>query len=269
MSYIIIGTTGNFSRQLQQLIPEHKRLMLGKEIFETWNESQEIRALESKEYQIQKGDYLINTIGITSPNYSLESLRRVNLEFPKYLYHLSKKFELNLITLGSVHENYPNLFLNNNYMIVKKELKSFLEENSYANSFHFQFHTWYGGARLKKEMFLGQIITALRNNSIFLMSSGKQIREYHHIEDDALCLLDVLTYANFGRQVIEHGNPLTLQEIAFHIFSYFDRTHLLRFDLNNSQFDDLYLMTVLEPIKTKCSFRSTLDGIIKYVEYHL
>ena len=49
---------------------------------------------------------------------------------------------------------------------------------------HLHLHTLYGG-RPQAHMFLGQMIRALERGAEFAMSSGEQLREYHHVHDIA------------------------------------------------------------------------------------
>lgn len=265
MKSLILGTTGNFSIELQKKIPENSRIMIDRNHFEIWSRSSSKRELINRFSKFQ-ATHLFYTIGITSPSESLSSLRSINFELPRYLYSLCRELEINLVTLGSIHENYPNLFLNNNYISVKKELNHFLCQNQYKNSYHVQFHTWYGGKKLKSDMFLGQIVTSLRNKSIFTMSSGQQVREYHHIEDDVVCLLKKLNSLNNGCYNISHGEFLTLRELATHVFKHFKMEHLLKIDIVKSDEDDVMSLERFKLINCQCYFRPSLEGVIKYIE---
>lgn len=268
MRSIIIGTSGNFSIELQKKIPKNFQVLFGRQLLEMWNENSSKKVFIDHLAKHQATN-LIYTLGITSPKESLSSLRRINFEFPRYLYSVSKELEMNFVTLGSVHENYPSLFSDNNYISVKKELNQFLKENSFKKSYHFQFHTWYGGERLKNDMFLGQIVLSLKNRSVFTMSSGQQLREYHHVEDDAICVLKMLRNLGTGCYTVSHGEYLTLRQIAHHIFKYFEMEHLLRIDMDNIIEGDITSIQNPNNVNSQCYFRPSLEGIVKYIETKL
>ena len=173
------------------------------------------------------------------------------------------------MTLGSIHETIQEMCTDNPYLESKKELEQFLVKNNFVNSAHFQIHTWYGGQNLQPEMFLGQIINSLKNKTIFNMSDGKQVREYHHVFDDATCMLKNLKNAVGGIHVISHGERLSLKEIAYGIFQYFDCMDLLdlnkiappRFEVKDES--DLGLKI------SQCEFRPTMKGLIDYIEKNI
>jgi nucleoside-diphosphate-sugar epimerase len=187
-----------------------------------------------------------------------------NYEFPRYLYTLCQQTGLKLITLGSVHENYPQLLSSNLYLQSKFKLKEFLVKKDFKDSLHFQFHTWYGGNKVHEQMFLGQIINSIRHRSVFKLNSGDQKREYHHIEDDAKCLLKTLLKRSVGCFEISHGQPVTLRDISNSIFSFFncedylqiaDSPILAEYDINYDVFKT-----------SNCAFRPTIEGLINYVQ---
>jgi nucleoside-diphosphate-sugar epimerase len=267
MSFLIVGANGNFSLQLQEMLQIDNPVIIDKNLYGEWeNYNFDLIskiAKSSKEYGYK---YLINTVGVISKNYSADFITYWNYLFPKHLYQICHELNLTLVTLGSIHENILEMCIDNPYLESKKELKQFLSKNNFKNSVHFQFHTWYGGHNVQPEMFLGQIINSLKNKTVFNMSDGKQIREYHHVFDDATCLLNNLKNNVSGIRAISHGERLTLEEIARGIFRYFDCEDLLylgkirpvQFDIRKERYLELEI--------SKCEFRPTMKGLVKYVE---
>ena len=270
MSFLIVGTNGNFSTQLQEIARIDNSLVIDKSIYGNWdnNNCTLISKITSaiKEYDLR---YLINTVGIISRNYSNDFIEYWNYLFPKHLYRICEDLNLTLVTLGSIHETVPEMCANNPYLKSKKELEQFLVKNDFKNSVHFQFHTWYGGRNINSEMFLGQIINALRNGTVFNMSDGKQMREYHHIFDDTTCVLRNLEREIVGSYGISHGEKLSLEEIARKIFTYFGYERLLNLNHFISPKFEVREETHLRYDISDCTFRPTVEGLIDYVKKNI
>lgn len=116
-------------------------------------------------------------------------------------------------------------------------------------------------------MFLGEIMNAINSNEVFHMSSGKQLREYHHIEDDVDSIIELLENNMGGILQINHGDARPIREIAQNIFRYFDKESLL--DINyNSDPPGENLLTRFQPLKiSSCNtFRPIFPSLTTYLE---
>lgn len=265
MKSIIIGSSGNFSLQLQQLVTPENCLIIGKDKYKNGLEIN--LDLENHIAQINSSgefEYLVNTVGVISKVANYKEIMLWNYEFPKYLYRVCQQTGLKLITLGSVHENYSQLLPNNLYLQSKFKLKEFLDNKDFKDSIHFQFHTWYGGDKIHEQMFLGQVINSIKHRSIFKLNSGDQKREYHHIEDDAKCLLKTLLKSSIGCYEISHGQPITLRDISNSIFSFFNCEDYLQ--ISESPILAEYYINYDVFTKSNCTFRPTIEGMISYVQ---
>ncbi len=146
--------------------------------------------LDSKIY----GDFIFAG-GITDPLVAVEKINYSNIEFPKRVIEATfDHSDFRYLTVGSIHENVE-LFYNNNYLRSKLELGRLIEKKSYESNvkdrfLHLPLHTLYGG-KPKDHMFLGQIAKAIKNGTVFRMSSGLQLREYHHVEDIAVTVRSI------------------------------------------------------------------------------
>jgi hypothetical protein len=270
MSFLIIGANGNFSSWLQEILMVNNSMVINRDMYRDWETSDSTLyncvADISQKYNSR---YLVNTVGIVSKKYPPDFIRYWNYLFPQYLYNMCKDLGLILVTLGSVHETIPEMCRNNPYLESKRELEGFLKEKDFENSVHFQIHTWYGGRKVHPEMFLGQIIDSVKNKTVFDMSDGRQLREYHHIFDDAVCISRNLNNDVRGVHNISHGEIFTLAEIASGIFQHFGCEELLKLDMiNNARFDVRDKKYFVQST-SDCKFRPTMKGLIEYVEKNI
>ena len=103
MKFIIVGANGNFSSQLQSSLAPKDYVVINKETYASglgFNHDFEKtinQIIASGDYQ-----YLINTVGVISKDQLNKDVLLWNYEFPKYLYEVCQKFNLKLVTLGSV-----------------------------------------------------------------------------------------------------------------------------------------------------------------------
>ena len=167
-----------------------------------------------------------------------------NYEFPKRF--VEKFFGLNIgfqqsagdplcrfLTFGTVTENFPEMVQANSYIRSKKRLRDWVETqaNEHPRMFrHIQLHTLYGGLPAP-HMFLGQIAGALQNDAQFEMSSGEQLREYHHIDDIARSVAALLAQdwgPNEPILTLSSGSTVQLRVLAQEIFSAFGKADHLK-----------------------------------------
>lgn len=267
MSFLIIGANGNFSSQLQEILMVDNSMVINKDMYGDWeNSDSKLSSMVSDISQKFNSRYLVNTVGIVSKKYSPDFVRYWNFSFPKYLYNMCQDLGLILVTLGSIHENITKMCRDNPYLESKRELQQFLIKKDFENSVHFQIHTWYGGRKVHPEMFLGQIIDSLKNKTVFEMSGGMQLREYHHLFDDTICILKNLHNDVRGVHHISHGEIFTLKEIAFGIFQHFGCEELLKLDMIDTERFDVRDKSYFVQRNSDCRFRPTMKGLIEYVE---
>jgi nucleoside-diphosphate-sugar epimerase len=111
-------------------------------------------------------------------------------------------------------------------------------------------------------MFLGQIYTSLRDKTPFHMSSGKQLRELHHVDDDVLIIEAALRKGTIKQIVISHGKPLQLNEVADYLFNSFGLRELLRKNvLPDNPYDNYSKIFAASPNLDVISHRDPLKSI--------
>ncbi len=180
---------------------------------------------------------IVIAAGLVDPKLPETALREANVELPCRIFtRLASTPGTRFVTLGSVMEHFDQACASNAYLRSKRELARWIESHSEARARHLRLHTVYGGpaAHLKPHMFLGMIITALDQRTPFSMSSGEQLREYHHVEDIARSILRFLdetqiwaTGAPFAHD-LSSGQPVRLSDLAQSIFDALGTTGQLK-----------------------------------------
>jgi nucleoside-diphosphate-sugar epimerase len=174
--------------------------------------------------------------GVTDPRSSVADLMHSNCEFPRKIIEAAMCISgVRCLTLGTVFERFPEFLETNPYSRSKAELASWLTHVASQSEFrrrvlHVRLHTVYGGAP-KPFMFLGQMAEALRSGADFHMSSGEQLREYHHADDIGGCLRNLLHDEwEFSSPILEinSGEPVRLAQLAKAVFSAHRKTHQLK-----------------------------------------
>jgi len=172
--------------------------------------------------------------GITDPLVAEEKINYSNIEFPKRVIEATfDHSDFRYLTLGSFQENDQLFYKNNKYLKSKLELGNWIVKKSQKSNgknrfLHLRLHTLYGG-KPKEHMFLGQITNAIKNETVFRMTSGLQLREYHHVDDIAVTIRSILERDwSFGPVVeINSGKPVRLAKLAKDIFKAFRKENLL------------------------------------------
>jgi nucleoside-diphosphate-sugar epimerase len=228
---LLVGKKGNLSLALQQMYKNADIRIVGSDIASRW-------AIEGGDKEIE-GDLkklgifpevILNAAGEINSNTGFINLCNVNFYLPKNLETFSQNFGATLVTFGTIMENLIELSSSNPYLLSKRRYFEYITEqlDYNTNSLHLQIHTWYGVANPHKNMFLSQMIQALKNKEIFHMSNGNQLREYHHIQDDMVALQTLLNLKTRGVIQMNHGETVSLKDLATTVFDYFDSAELLK-----------------------------------------
>ncbi len=115
-------------------------------------------------------------------------------------------------------------------------------------------------------MFLGQLYNAIKHKEEFNMSSGYQIREYHHLDDVAESVDVILSKNTHGIIELTSGNGIKLRDLATGIFEELNVTHLLNIGSVDIQHKDKFSN---DYIKNKdlelVDFRNPIKGVCDYL----
>ncbi|RYF39747.1 MAG: NAD(P)-dependent oxidoreductase [Comamonadaceae bacterium] len=128
---------------------------------------------------------------------------------------------------------------------------------------HLRIHTLYGGGTPAPFMFLGQMLEALRERRPFAMSSGRQLREYHHVDDDARAIGVIADRPIAGVIEVNHGAPLSLNELATGVFAGLGCERLLHVGALPDPIEDNYGAELARPAFLEgLDFRDTVAGVV-------
>jgi nucleoside-diphosphate-sugar epimerase len=179
--------------------------------------------------------------GLTDPRQPAQCLFRSNTQFPQSVIAATRCIRgCRYVTFGSVLERLGGDMANNAYATSKIKLAEWVKEQVERNStnwnlkgriIHLQIHTLYGGLEPAPHMFLGQLVAALRLHQPFAMSTGQQLREYHHVDDVAGSVNRLLSFSPWPLDPIltlSSGQPVQLGALARAVFEAAGRTSDLR-----------------------------------------
>ena len=158
----------------------------------------------------------------------------------------------------------------NRYYASKKRFGNYISEFSIKSklALHLRIHTLFGGATPEPYMFLGQILHAMQTENIFKMTSGEQLREYHHLSDDTKAILKLASSPLHGPLDLSHGSPVKLKDLAHYIFEGFGQLSKLQVGVIPPPENDNFSQIFLRPeVLREEYFRDTLPSVLYYLRY--
>lgn len=218
--------------------------------------------------------------GDINPRSSAGQLQLVNAEAPWQLFQMLTKAavqltlppgRVRLVTFGSVLEDRTAIAEVNPYIASKAKLFDYFRNNasllaSPVNWIHIRLHTLYGTRPPPPFMFLGQLEEALKSQSVFSMSAGNQLREYHHAHDVADNVLSVLAAATPSKLItLTSGKAIRLSDLATKVFEHFRVPHLLRLGAVAAQPGEVFTANT-ERSPEVIADRDAIQGIISWFE---
>jgi len=192
--------------------------------------SERIRALADLH-----GDSTVTVIfacGITDPHEDRSRIMFSNYEFPKMVSSESLAAgNTRYLTIGTIQETVDRVCSGNAYLESKQLLGKWVANTGarFKSRFlHLRLHTLYG-YKIKRHMFLGQLLDCLKRGTVFKMSAGTQLREYHWVGDVTGIMKRMLENEwTFGPvEEISNGGPTRLVDLARGICKAFGREDLL------------------------------------------
>ena len=204
--------------------------------------------------------------GVMDPKSCTSDIMKVNYHLPINIIQGVKKLGFKVVTFGTVMERFlPN---GNSYIQSKIALAAYVAtESAGARVLHIQIHTLYGVNSPIPYMFLGGVLKALREQTPFLMTSGNQIREYHHISDDVKAIRLLEKSEIYGIQHLSHGDPVKLVDLAISIFNDFNMSTLLVVGgLNEPTQENSEGILIRPDYFSQLNFRKTLPAVSHYLQ---
>jgi len=265
---IIIGCSGNLGNEFLKFYSQPGESMpISRELTRSWISQNSIAEIEGY-LRIHRGNRekanLFLCTGVTDPQNEIDS-NIVNNKFPRNVVLACENLDIKVVTFGTIQEDWS---LSNPYIESKRQFSEWLKKESPGFVRNFKLHTLYGGPRLDNKLFLSQIIGSLKSRTKFKMSTGLQIREYHH-QSQVTAYVDYLLNFAVGNvpQHISHGNPHSLRATAEYLFNRFNLVDLLEFgntiDVHGENFHTVYDRTIPDNFDPDFSLTSIGDWIEK------
>lgn len=266
---ILVGTNGNLAKSILRTYPHKLIHTIKREEFIKWGQEDGLLSIDNY-FSAAKilPTIIINATGIIDKSVSQFLMQRINVDLPHNLLRFGEINETKIVTFGSVMENFANIVQGNKYLTTKNNLFQIVNQPKFrTNSLHIQIHTWYGGDSIHKSMFLGEILHAIKTKTEFFMTSGMQIREYHHISDDTKVVNSLLAQDKSGVHQISHGKGLSLRFIAESIFSHYNLNKLLKLGAIADPLVEIF-HPIFEPSNflEGFEFRSTIPALLDYTD---
>lgn len=270
---LVIGARGRLGSSICSSLPAEVTIIPARSVYSEWWRNDGIDAVSR---YLESLDGAAGTIymatGIIDPRSSHEDHYRVNYLLARNIVEGATKLGFRVVTFGTVMEEIVSKKTENPYFASKIRIGDFVREYSGKSNLalHIRLHTLFGGGLPDSFMFLGQIFKSLVSRSEFKMSSGEQLREYHHLEDEVLAISKILETNVSGCINLTHGEPVSLKELASYIFESFNCSELLKIGELPNPIGDNYSVVFkrTEGIEARM-FRNSLPALTNYLRVHL
>lgn len=227
---LVLGARGRLGRALCAEFGDAELLMPDRQIYERWWHPDAVdditRFLDEQHSPI---DTIFVAAGIIDPTSPALAHDRVNHLLPRQVIRGAVRRGIRVITFGTILETISATIPSGGYIASKVALARFVQEHAQenGNALHLRIHTLYGGGAPDPFMFTGQMLAALQKREAFPMSPGTQLREYHHIDDEAPAVATLSQTDLRGIIDLNHGNAIRLAELAQSTFKAFNASDLL------------------------------------------
>lgn len=228
MKILVVGENSRLTKSLVN-ISKTPLIVVKKEIYEKWFDDSML-ILYLKNIGFTDNDSMIVTKSIINPNYDFNEINKWNFLFQKKIIQVLELHNIKAYVFftGSIFEK---TLVRNNYLDSKRNLSNYISKNEfcYVSPYVVRFHTLYGIGIPPSNMFLGQIFNSLKNKTIFNMSDGNQIRQYHHYDDVSSFLLNIVSSSKLNLKIIDVTGKewVRLKDLAYSIYENFNCLELL------------------------------------------
>jgi nucleoside-diphosphate-sugar epimerase len=267
---VVLGARGRLGSAIVAALPPGTAAAPDRPVYVDWSRpgtSDTIaRALDR---MAGHGGTVIVASGVIDPSLSRDVHEAVNYALARNVVEGAAKAGVRAVTVGTVMESLVAPEAGNPYVASKQRLSDFIagfDAGDAPQPLHVRIHTLYGGGPPTGFMFLGQMFAALSSRTSFCMSSGRQLREYHHVADDADALLTLVRGKAGGIVALSHGRPVMLKALAEAVFDAFGATSLVTVGaLPDPPADNYAVAFPANPHLTEVNFRETLPNVILYL----
>lgn len=259
----LIGGRGRLGRALERQTRGEVRLLPRERYAQWWREGAADEIARHFEASATPGDTVCLLAGVLDPALPEIEHERVNFALPVQVMSGAVAAGMRVMTFGTVMEGLVSS--PNRYVATKAKLGRAAAERAARGDpvVHLRIHTLYGGGPPTPFMFLGQMFSALRTRSPFAMSSGRQLREYHHVDDDAGAIEVLLGVPERGVIELSHAEPCSLRDLAMGVFDAFGLGSLLKLGaLADPVSDNFSVVFQKMPLLRSFDFRPTLPSVV-------
>ena len=262
----ILGENGRLANAVYQEFKDERPLKIGRQDYLKWLDLSVADLEAYLRKNLPPKSIIFITAGIVDKSVNSQVLEQVNVLLPIKILEASKNLDLTTVTIGSISEHF--MFFDDLYITSKRDLSDHIETHTYLqNNLHVRLHTLYGGsAPPHLNMFLGKAFESIQNRREFRMSSGKQLREYHHVHDVARAIRLRLKENHFGVWDLNTGIPIRLIDLAKAIFLSYDLEELITVsrekDLEGDNLTHVFPETISE---LGIEMRDPTQGVISYL----
>ena len=265
----VLGSRGRLGQAIVSSFASNQVVALDRSVYSDWWRADAVDHI-SQYFESQgtlNGNIYI-AAGIIDPGLPADEHHRVNFLLARNVIEGAAIVGMRTITFGTVMENLIGDKTTNPYFLSKIKLGNFVSEFTTKSNLalHIRINTLYGGGLPDKFMFLGQLFYSIANRTIFNMSSGEQLREYHHIDDEISAISKLVEAELTGAVDLCHGAPVTLRKLALYVFEQFNCLELLKIGALSGPPNDNYGILFERPALLKeLMFRETLPSIVEYL----
>jgi nucleoside-diphosphate-sugar epimerase len=264
----VLGSKGRLGSALVAGHDAGQVIALDRSVYANWWNEEAVDEIAHR-FDKARGEGVVYVAsGIIDPRRPVEEHHQVNFLLAKNVVKGATKAGMRVVTFGTVMEKLIGEKSESPYFLSKLKLGKFISGLSDHNdlALHVRIHTLYGGGRPDGFMFLGQLFDAMVRRTVFRMSSGAQLREYHHIDDEIPAILKLAAAGGSGAIDLSHGKPITLRALAEHIFSEFKCPELLSVGAISGPPSENYETSFQRtPLLTDMEFRDTLPAVVEYL----
>lgn len=263
---VVLGASGRLGSAICAALGDGEFVAPARSVYENWWQPDAESAIGALlDRQASAVDCIFVAAGVIDPRAPDAEHECVNLQLPRQVLRAAAPRRIRVVTFGTMMEIISLRAETSAYVGSKLALaREVLAAKQ--NVLHIRINTLYGGPKPSPHMFVGQMVDALISRSPFRMSPGLQLREYHHVDDDARAIIALGASTQQGVFDLHHGAPVSLAELARHTFQALGSAELLQVGAlpapANERFDINYTRS---PLLQDFHFRDALDALPKHV----
>lgn len=265
---LVIGGRGRLGQAIARQYGPGEAVCVERAVYQDWAEPHAQASIDAFFAPLAGKDASVFvTSGLLDPKLSPDEIWKVNVELPRNIVEAGCRHGVRVTTFGTVMEAL--LADHNPYVRSKVALGRYVADKAAAGAAvaHVRVHTLFGGGAPSPFMFLGQMLAALEQGTPFKMTLGKQLREYHHVDDDARAIRQLDEAATTGVLDLSHGAPVSLADLAYAVFGTFGVPGQLQIGALPEPREENYgTVFARSPLVAQLPFRDTLPAVVAYLE---